>query len=662
MLAHEGPTGVGRPPWRLHQLEGRQRVVAAVLAVLLLVPFATALARAAADDWAVTGDEAHIAARSLDVFSRHPPLTGQPSTSFDYGDRTFAHHPGPIELYLLAVPYRLLGRTAGPLATAAAINAGAVLVALWTVFRRAGPGVAVWAAFLLQAVLWSGGTAVLVDTLSSNMTMYSLLVTAVVSWALLDGDLRLLPLGAFVASYAAQQHLAIGFLVASITAAGVGGLALSLLNRHRRGQAVPRPEVVRSVLAAGVVAAICWAPVVIDQALPERGNLSAILQVVRDSDRETLGPTSGLHQALRAAAPPSVLGDTDHDGLSLSEPPGGLRQAVGASVLVGLAAVAWGARRARPSLATLAVMALVVVAAGALTGSNVPDSIEASRVNLYRWMWTAAFLTVTAAGWALALVVRRVTRPVTGADLGPVAVPALLLGTAALTVTSVVVEGADDANHQAPVFGLERELAAAVVDRVDGEGPVVVLWEGSMAHNLAYHIAFRLIEDGVRVQVPTGTSPWFGRHRRFDEDTVQMGVLLSSDDGPGRRPPGELIESLALHPQVSRLVDELEASVRGEPVTVDPSVRQAIADEPPLVQLQALELLEDLSEDPRPALTNHVVLGLVADGRVRAPGIDRDRARRLLDVLPEDRTYFLDDRVQARLLDRTQVLRHPTAG
>src|ERR1700675_2968168 len=199
--------------FRLREIDGRDRQFAIALFILVLVPFAVALARAFHDGWVPSGDEANIATRALDVFSRHPPLTGLPSTSGLYGDKIATNHPGPIEFYLLAVPLRVLGMTAGPLLTAAAINAACALIALWVVFRRLGLTAMLWAGVLMLAVMWSAGTAVLTDTLSSNMTMYSLLCFAVLTWALVDGDLRLLPLAALIASYAAQQHLAAGLIV-----------------------------------------------------------------------------------------------------------------------------------------------------------------------------------------------------------------------------------------------------------------------------------------------------------------------------------------------------------------------------------------------------------------------------------------------------------------
>jgi len=166
---------------RLRDLRGRTRVLVLVAFALALVPFVAALVRAYSVGWLPSGDEANIATRSLDVFSRHPPLTGLSTTTAFYGKHILSHHPGPIEFYLLAVPVRVLGATAGSLLTAAAINASFVLIALWAVLRRAGPTVMLWAAVLMQLVMWSGGTSVLTDTLSSNMTMYSLLCTAVLA-------------------------------------------------------------------------------------------------------------------------------------------------------------------------------------------------------------------------------------------------------------------------------------------------------------------------------------------------------------------------------------------------------------------------------------------------------------------------------------------------
>ena len=140
------PDDWGRARHRLRDLQGRDRWYAIGLVVLVLVPFVVALVRAFHDGWVPSGDEANIATRALDVFSRHPPLTGLPSTSALYGDKIQTNHPGPIEFYLIAVPLRVLGMSAGPLLTAATINAACGLIALWVFLRRLG----------LTAMLWAG--------------------------------------------------------------------------------------------------------------------------------------------------------------------------------------------------------------------------------------------------------------------------------------------------------------------------------------------------------------------------------------------------------------------------------------------------------------------------------------------------------------------------
>ena len=156
-----GPSdGWARPRFRLRDLVGRERLVALAMLALVLAPFVVALVRAARDGWVPSGDEANIATRALDVFSRHPPLTGLPSTSDLYGRNIATNHPGPIEFYVIAVPLRVLGMSAGPLFTAAAINAGCVVLVLWVFFRRLGLNAMLWAGVLALCVIRSGGTAV----------------------------------------------------------------------------------------------------------------------------------------------------------------------------------------------------------------------------------------------------------------------------------------------------------------------------------------------------------------------------------------------------------------------------------------------------------------------------------------------------------------------
>ncbi|MDQ1534549.1 MAG: hypothetical protein QOF28_2310, partial [Actinomycetota bacterium] len=354
--------------FRLRDLDGRDRQFAIALLLLVLVPFAVALVRAFHDGWVPSGDEANIATRALDVFSHHPPLTGLPSTSALYGDKIQTNHPGPIEFYLLAVPLRVLGASAGPLLTAAAINLACVLVALWVVFRRLGLTAMLWAGVLMLAVMWSAGTAVLTDTLSSNMTMYSLLCFAVLAWALVDGDIRLLPLAALVASYAAQQHLAVGLIVGALGFVAVIALGIQVVARVRRGDTTVKRTARRWSAAAVAVVAVCWAPVVYDEITGHPGNVTNVVRFARDNTRPTLGTRSGFEQALHVVAPPTVLAHTDTVGYFFLSDLGLWRVVFGILVVTALAALAWSARSRSRAVARLAFVALVVLAAGVVDG------------------------------------------------------------------------------------------------------------------------------------------------------------------------------------------------------------------------------------------------------------------------------------------------------
>ena len=83
------------------------------------------------------------------------------------------------------------------------------------------------------------------------------------------------------------------------------------------------------------------------------------------------------------------------------------RQPVGGvAVLVGLAALSilgWTRDRA---LAALGPVGLALAAAGFLATTSVPDSLEAGRINLYRWSWVLAFVVWWAAGWLAARAAR----------------------------------------------------------------------------------------------------------------------------------------------------------------------------------------------------------------------------------------------------------------
>jgi hypothetical protein len=655
--------GWARAPRRLRDLRGRDLVFAVVLLVLVLVPFAVALVRAFRDGWVPSGDEANIATRALDVFSRHPPRTGLPSTSALYGDKISTNHPGPIEFYLIAVPLRVFGMSAGPLLTAAAINAGFGLIALWVFFRRLGLSAMLWAGVVLLAVNWSAGTSVLTDTLSSNMTMYALLGTAVLGWALVDGDLRLLPLTALVASYAAQQHLAAGLIVVVLAVAVAVSLAVQIVLRVRRGDTKITKVTIRWLLAALAVAVACWAPVFDDELRNHPGNLTEIVKFARDNTRPTLGFHSGVYQALHAITPPTVLLRTDTVGYFFQTRLGASWFVIGFLVIAALIAIAWGSRRRSRALSRLALVALVLLGAGVINGGNVPLSIESWRVNLYRWTWAAAFMTWIAVGIGVVSVIGRVLghcaiarRALTRHTqwLGPVA---LLVAAAFIATSTVFVSGHDDHNREAPAFALDKRVGAAVLAHVDRRHPVVVVAEGYAAGiTVAPYVVFRLVEAGLRVEVPAPLTATYGAQRRYDPSSDPSAIVVSSGTTTLPAAPGTLIASERFSAERSALLDELAAAARGVKVELTPRGRTLIERKyQGLARSYVDALLKDLPTHSRAVVDTPLFLSLVVDGVLRSPALDKTKAQRLLDLPETDSTIGGDEQVEIHWLGSAQV-------
>ena len=370
---------LGSAPWRLRDLQGRDRQIAVVMFVLLLVAVrrGARTARTTTGGYPAATRRTSRRARSTCSAGTHR-LPGLPSTSALYGDEISTNHPGPIEFYLLAVPLRVLGMSAGPLLTAAAINAACVLVALWVFFRRLGLTAMLWAGVLLLAVMWSAGTSVLTDTLSSNMTMYSLLCFG---GARVGAHRRRPPAAAArPRSSRATPRSNISPPGSSLPrSSGVAVVALVLqiviAVRARRRRTMRGTALRWLGAAAAVVAGVCWLPVA-DRPVhrsPRQPHRDRALRA-RQHPPERWASIRARPSRPRAHAADD-LDPHRHDGRVLLEATRArphwcsVRSSSWASCLV------WAAR-AVARLARLALVALVLLGAGIINGSNVPARLR----------------------------------------------------------------------------------------------------------------------------------------------------------------------------------------------------------------------------------------------------------------------------------------------
>lgn len=266
-------------------------VAATLLAVLPLVCGFVMLV----GTWVPPLDDAYIALRTGDVFSSHPVLTGQRSTSYVDGAGVQAHHPGPLENYLLAIPYALSGFHAwGILLGDLLVIAVSLWVAISVCARVWRP---VWA-LLPVATVWImtlvAGPRLMLRPWNPTFALVPLVALIVVAAALWRGGdraLRWMPAYVVLASLVTQAHLAYAPVV------GLLSVVLACLGVHRwraaHGEWWPRgawsasargpaeetdgaPRRYRPGLWAFVAGVVVWTPPVIEQIVYSPGNFVAM--------------------------------------------------------------------------------------------------------------------------------------------------------------------------------------------------------------------------------------------------------------------------------------------------------------------------------------------------------------------------------------------------
>lgn len=559
-------TGPGAPgpgagtPHRRRDLDRRGRLVAALCGLLLLVPVGASVGRAVASGWLPSNDDALIVLRARDSLTTDPPLVGQPSTSERMTDGLDVRHPGAIEFHLLAIPVRVLGPTWGTLLTAGAIAAGSVLLTAWVAFRRAGPGAGLVAAVLLSGVMWSAGLAVLSDPLSSNVGGLPLLAGTALAWALWCGDRRLWPVAALVWSFTIQQHLAIFGIAGLVAAWGVAGaVATTVAHRRRVGELA---AAARWGAASVGVALVCWAAPLADQ-VAGSGNLGKLLQLGGHADRPTLGLARGLRVGARTLSAPPILttrflADDEVAALDLMDPMATTERvgvAVGLALVAAAVVVAVVGRRDRPDGAArlaLAATAVVVVAGGILTATNVPSTLEARRINFFRWVWVAAVASWGTVIWsAVGLARARVRRRGGEAPpwLRPAAVAAGLVVVAGAVLATATHDGGGDRRRDQEIFAFEQRTLDLLEERLPEDRPVRVGATGLMALvSAAPAVAAGLEDRGWEVWVSPTQAVGYGPQRARRPTAGEVEVVLASGRGEVPETDGEVLASARLDP------------------------------------------------------------------------------------------------------------------
>jgi hypothetical protein len=695
--AATGPAGDAAAEWpdrpvhRVRDLDRRGRLWVGAFALALLLAPALAFAWAA-PDWAPANDPALMGLRALDVGSSRTPLVGQPSTTVHYvgGDQN-VNHPGPLQFYLMAPAVRVAGTALGMIGVSVLIVGCCLLVTAWAVYRQLGPTAGAIAAVTLAAVTFTTGASSLVNPVSSNMTGYPLLCSMVLLWALVCGDLRLLPLTTVVVSFTAQQHLSSLPALSLAVAGTLAWLALAAWrHRHRWRQATVRRQLARWTGASVALGLVAWSPVLLDQAT--NGNLTMMASFARNSDRPKLGTASATRQLAHTLGLPPLLGRTRLDGGWLLTKPSMLTWLSATAVVALVAALGLGWRRSHPRRAALVLMAGMVAAGGFVNGASVPVSLEQFRIAFYHWVFPLLLLVIVALGLAVADLVRRLPlpRPAWAATaLAAVAV-------AAVAAPSVANRSLDRPTNtfrmaSSPVSRPYLEdLADQVMARRDelGGEPMILMRGGQVFDGMAEALGLMLIERGLPVRFSLDHRWYVHDDHLADRDSVTSGLVVTVDSGTGTiEPVGdplaavdtnpgfdsgahraltaqiEAADELRLGPEVeaalSHLPDQWVAAVAGGEAPGSSIALRDVASNMPdggSQELAILLYLANLPNEPVTGLLNVDLLEFLRDHQLAEPQLDQELIIRLLDSLPDGAAVREPMRIDVHLLERGELL------
>jgi hypothetical protein len=351
-----------------------------------------------AHGWLPTSDDAVIAWRSFEVFSRQLPLDGQFTQVTATGGPT-AFDLGPMQYFLLAIPDRI-DPVHGVLWGAAVVIVALIAIAVEAAWSAGGP---------LAGALVGLAAALLTESLfestvnlawNPSIGVYAFLATIVVSLAVAQGRFRWLPVAVATASLATQCHLSLALPSAGALAVG---LAIGLSGRPH-GWKLP-------LAAALVVGVLCWLAPLLQQITGHPGNWT----VVADS-LSSHGRTVGFGDGLRGIASVTSFPPAWWVHLPAVNTVARFRQfnstlyrqspvyGAAALVLCGVIAGVAGIRRHR-SLMILAAMAAVTGLAAAWTLGAVPESQSLYRYYyLYFVLWPTGMAMMAAYGWSVAAV------------------------------------------------------------------------------------------------------------------------------------------------------------------------------------------------------------------------------------------------------------------
>jgi hypothetical protein len=411
-----------------------------------------------------------------------------------------------------------------------AINTAALVGCLVLARRRGGLVLTVIVAFVLAAMVRGFGAAFLFHTWNPDMPAFPTAFLILATWSVIEGDLRLLPLVVAVSCFAWQAHLGYLPVTGGLAFIALAGAAVHLARRRWSGPGQPpgprsagrSPWVAIGVTA--VTALVCLAPLVVEQATNDPGNLRLIYNSFRHPKEEV----AGFANAARVSAKHLVPYGTWISGDDAAEPLSG-RAAGGSPALLvfPLAALAAAAVAAWRTKAIGALRFLGVTATGAgLAFISVARTTGETYNYLFNWFRPVSALVWASVAWAAFEAVRRSSWSPT-LDRPPVrylAATLTALMIVALSVSSLTNGVGLEFQEDGASLGVQA-LAPGTLAAVAGQERVYLLSLGGWcAGELGNGLAVQMVEHGTEVAVTDALGTAYGRQRvRHDVvPTVQL--------------------------------------------------------------------------------------------------------------------------------------------
>ncbi|CAN5746784.1 hypothetical protein BH23ACT2_BH23ACT2_18270 [soil metagenome] len=525
--------GASRPPHR------RPRWALPALLAIVALPLVVALVALRRTHWYPILDLAMTELRVRDVGTRNTPLIGLPGRIGVIGAEQ-GSHPGPLSFWALAPTYRLFGSSAWALQVATVVlHTVAMGTALWLGVRRGGLRVAIGLAAMLAILTRAYGADILSEPWNPYMPLLWWVVLMLVAWSVLDGDVAVLPVGAFAATLCAQTHVPYAVVTGGMVALALAGTAHAAW--ARRSEPERRRHLITWVLVAAAVGAALWLAPVVDQVTRTPGNTSLLIDHFGSPPEESVGVARGVEMTLLHLDPWRLVTEQQTATGSLvdaSQAPRGplVPGAVvpGAVVLVtwvAAVAVAWRLRH------HLLLRLHAVVGLGLLL-AVVSISRIFGQLSYYLmiWAWGIASLLLLAVVWTAAAAVARRLGDTRRVEVGRIGAGALV----AVTLASALVFAVDANRVELPALPLSRTMGALMPDVIDAlasgevtgggeDGRYLVTWSDALYFGSQ---GIALVNELERAGFDVGAiEPWgapVARHRvRAPQDATAVVHLAS---------------------------------------------------------------------------------------------------------------------------------------